>query len=185
MTKLTPINNRAPAALDAPPLRNAEAFLEGVARELMTVSAMLRSAELRDQVCQAETVRHANNALQDATADVRKALRRACEPATVASICESIEALIQSIPQGEVADGYCAALTVDVGSLHPSRGGLEAACRRLRTTAMYRPKIPEVLTAVREGTALYEASLRALDQLPGQIARAEHARLHAERRRTG
>ena len=39
------------------------------------------------------------------------------------------------------ADSYSAALTMDVGSLQPSRGALEAACRWLRATAMFRPKI--------------------------------------------
>ena len=43
----------------------------------------------------------------------------------------------------------------------------------LRTTAMFRPKIPEVLAAVREAGIIYEKALRALHELPGQIARAE------------
>jgi hypothetical protein len=63
---------------------------------------------------------------------------------------------------------------MDVGSLEPSLGALEAASRRLRTTAMFRPKIPEVLAAVREAGIMYETTLRALDELPGLIARAEH-----------
>jgi hypothetical protein len=64
---------------------------------------------------------------------------------------------------------------MDVGSLEPSRGALEAAGRRLRTTAMFRPKIPEVLAAVREAGIMYETALRAINELPAQIARAEHA----------
>jgi hypothetical protein len=64
-----------------------------------------------------------------------------CQPATVAEVCEHIAVLIQSIPQGDPADSYSAALTMDVGSLQPSRGALEAACRWLRATAMFRPKI--------------------------------------------
>ena len=68
-----------------------------------------------------------------------------------------------------------------VGSLQPSRGALEAACRWLRTTAMFRPKIPEVLAAVREAGIIYEKALRALDELPGQIARAEHAWKQSEK----
>jgi hypothetical protein len=70
---------------------------------------------------------------------------------------------------------------MDVGSLQPSRGALEAACRWLRTTAMFRPKIPEVLAAVREAGIIYEKALRALDELPGQIARAEHAWKQSEK----
>jgi hypothetical protein len=65
---------------------------------------------------------------------------------------------------------------MDVGHLQPSRGALEAACRRLRTTAMYRPKISEVLSAVREAGIVYEMAIRALDELPGQIVRAERQR---------
>jgi hypothetical protein len=37
---------------------------------------------------------------------------------------------------------------------------------------MYRPKIPEVLNAVREAAIMYEAAERAIDELPGLIARA-------------
>ena len=59
------------------------------------------------------------------------------------------------------------------GSLQPSRGALEAACRWLRTTAMFRPKIPEVLAAVREAGIMYKTALRAIDELPGQIEGAE------------
>jgi alkanesulfonate monooxygenase SsuD/methylene tetrahydromethanopterin reductase-like flavin-dependent oxidoreductase (luciferase family) len=97
------------------------------------------------------------------------------EPATLVELGECIETLIQSIPQGDPAGGYSTALTMDVGSLQPSRGALEAACRWLRTAAMFRPKISEVLAAVREAGIMYETALRAIDQLPGQIARAEHA----------
>ena len=94
---------------------------------------------------------------------------------------ERIAALIQSVPQGDPANAYSAALTMDVGNLQPSRGALEAACRWLRTTAMFRPKIPEVLAAVREAGIIYEKALRALDELPGQIARAEHAWKQSEK----
>jgi hypothetical protein len=62
-----------------------------------------------------------------------------------------------------------------VGTLEPSRGALEAACRWLRTAAMFRPKISEALAAVREAGIIYETALRAIEELPGQIARAEHA----------
>jgi hypothetical protein len=147
--------------------------LESTARELMTASALMRTAELRDQLCQAETVERAGNALKAATANVRNALQKAREPATVADICEGIEGLIQSIPHGEPTEGYSAALTLDVGSLQPSRGGLEIACRKLRTTCMRRPTIPDVLAAVREGIAVYEAARRALEELPSLIVRAQ------------
>jgi hypothetical protein len=46
-----------------------------------------------------------------------------------------------------------------LGSLEPSRGALEAAGRRLHTTAMFRPKIPEVLAAVREAGIVCQAGL--------------------------
>jgi hypothetical protein len=45
---------------------------------------------------------------------------------------------------------------------------------------MFRPKIPEVLEAVREAEIMYAAALRAIDELPGQIARAEHAHEQAK-----
>ena len=174
MTDLTPIGGQQLASLDDLPQRRADERLEDLARELMMVTAMLCSAELRSSLCEAETVERAKRALQ-AGASARTALRTACQPATVADVCEHIAVLIQSIPQGDPADSYSAALTMDVGSLQPSRGALEAACRRLRTTAMFRPKISEVLAAVREAGIMYETALRALDDLPGQIARADHA----------
>jgi hypothetical protein len=144
--------------------------------ELMTASALVRRAELRDQLCQAETVERARNALKAATAEVRSALQTACDPATVAEVCERIDGLIESIPHGEPADGYSAALTMDVGGLQPSRGGLEIACRKLRITCMRRPTIPDVLAAVREGIAVYEAAQRALEELPNLIKRSQKQR---------
>jgi hypothetical protein len=165
---LTPIENKLPARLDGFPQPSAEEKLESLARELMTVAAVLRSAELRGDACQAAVIERARRALQ-AGAAARAALESACEPATVAEICERVARLIRSIPQGDPADSYSADLTTDVGSLQPSRGALEAACRRLRTTALYRPKICEVLDAVREATVMYEAALRAIDGLAAQL----------------
>jgi flagellar biosynthesis regulator FlbT len=179
MTKLTPIEGRTLVSLDDLPQPSTEERLENLARELMTAASMLRGAELRDQLCQVETVERAKRALQ-AGAAARTHLRAACELATVAEVCDNIAALIDSTSQRGPEDGYSAALTTDVGSLQPSRGALEAACRRLRITAMFRPKIPEVLEAVREAEIMYAAALRAIDELPGQIARAEHAHEQAK-----
>jgi hypothetical protein len=175
-------DRRTLASPDAVPAQRPEELLEEIARELMTAAAVLRSAELRGQACPPETVDRAKQALTAATPEARKALRTASEPATLVELGERIAALIQSIPQGDPADGYSAALTMDVGSLQPSRGGLEVACQRLRTTATFRPKIPEVLAAVRDGIAMYGGALRALNELPELIARAEHARQQTERR---
>ena len=173
---LAPIGGgRTLTSPDAVPARRPAERLEEIARELMTVTAMLRSAELRNHVCSAETVERAKQALTAATPEARQALLAASEPSTLVELGERVAALIQSVPQGDPANAYSAALTMDVGSLQPSRGALEAACRWLRTTAMFRPKISEVLAAVREAGIVYETALRALDELPGQIARAEHA----------
>jgi hypothetical protein len=147
--------------------------LEAIARELMTVTAMLRSAELRGEICSAETLARAKQALAAATADVRKAFRKACEPATLQDLAEGITSLIQSTSHSDPADGYSRALVVDVGSMQPSRGALDVACRRLGTTTMFRPSIPEVLAAVREAKILYETALRSLGELPDKIARGE------------
>jgi hypothetical protein len=179
MTSLTPFEERPLKKLDGLPTPRAEERLEATAHELMAVSGMLRSAELREELCAVGTLERAKRAA-GAIATVRTALKTACQPATIADLGEHIEALIKSIPQGEPADDYQRALVRDVGSLQPTRGALEAACRRLRTTAMFRPKIPEVLDAVREAGAVYAAALRVLDELPGQIARAEHSRQQAE-----
>jgi hypothetical protein len=179
MTKLTPIEGRPLVSLDDLPQPSAEERLENLARELMTVASMLRGAELRGELSQAETIERAKRALQ-AGAAVRTPLRAACERATIAEVCDRIALLIDSTSQRDPEDGYSGALMTDVGSLQPSRGALEAACRRLRTTAMFRPKIPEVLDTVREAGTMYAAALRALDELPGQIARAEHARERAK-----
>ena len=174
MTSLAPIGGgRTLTSPDAVPARRIEERLEEIARELMTVTAMLRSAELRNHVCSAETVERAKQALTAATPEARQALGAACEPSTLVELGERIAALIQSVPQGDPANAYSAALTMDVGSLQPSRGALEAACRWLRTTAMFRPKIPEVLAAVREAGIMYKTALRAIDELPGQIEGAE------------
>jgi hypothetical protein len=48
---------------DAVPTRRMEERLEEIARELMTVSAMLRSAELRSEVCPSDKVERAKLAL--------------------------------------------------------------------------------------------------------------------------
>jgi hypothetical protein len=184
MTKLTPIEGRPLVSLDDLPQPSAEERLENLARELMTAASMLRGAELRGELSQAQTIERAKRGLQ-AGAAVRTALRAACEPATVAEVCDCIALLIDSTSQRDPEDGYSGALTTDVGSLQPSRGALEAACRRLRTTAMFRPKIPEVLDAVREAGTVYPAALRAIDELPGQIARAEHAHEQAKQLRKG
>lgn len=176
MTSFAPIGGgRTLTSPDAVPARRIEERLEEIARELMTVTAMLRSAELRSEVCPCDTVKRAKLALAGATPEAQQAFRAACEPATLVELGECIETLIQSIPQGDPAGGYSTALTMDVGSLQPTRGALEAACRWLRTAAMFRPKISEVLAAVREAGIIYETALRAIDELPGQIARAEHA----------
>jgi hypothetical protein len=174
MSNLTPIGGRTLASQNVP-ARCYEEMLEGLARQLMAAAATLRSAELRGQACPAETVKRAKEVLTAAPPEARRALRVACEPASLGEVGERIAALIHSIPQGEPEARYSAALTMDVGSLRPSRGALEAACRRLRATAMYRPKIPEVLAAVREAALVYEAAVRAIDELPGLIARAGQA----------
>jgi hypothetical protein len=134
---------------------------------------------LRGELPQAETIERARRALQTGAAK-RTALGAACEPATVGEVCDRIAVLIDSTSQRDSEDGYSSALTTDVCSLRPSRGGLEAACRRLRTTAMFRPKIPEVLDAIREAGTVYIAALRAIDELPEQIAQAEHANEQAK-----
>lgn len=164
---------KAVASRDDVPAHSAEERLEQIARELMTVMAMLRSSDLRNAVCPAETIERARQALAVAGPEVRKAILTACEPATLVELGERIAALIQSFPQGEPADGYSVSLTMDVGSLQPSRGALEAACRRLRTTAFFRPKIREVLAAVREADTMYSAALRAIDELPKRINLAQ------------
>ena len=169
------MDGKSLARRDGLPMRRDEERLEDLARELMTAAAVLRSAELRGDTCQDETVKYAKRVLQ-AGAAARATPEVVCKPATVAEICERIAGLIQSIPQGAPPDGYSADLTNDVGSLQPSWGALEAACRRLRTTALYRPKICEVLDAVREAGAMYEAAMRAIDGLPALIARAENVR---------
>jgi hypothetical protein len=177
MNNLNPLVDRQVTNLHGLPQPSVEERLENLARELMTVASMLRSAELRGDLCPAETIERAKRALQ-AGIGAHSAIQSACKPATVGEVCERIAALIQSIPQGDPADGYSAALTMDVGGLQPSRGALEIACRRLRTTAMFRPKIPEVLAAVREAGIMYAAALRATDELPRRISRAERGGGH-------
>lgn len=182
MTKLTSIEGRPLVNLDDLPQASAEEKLEHLARELMTTASLLRGAELRGELSQAKTIERAKQALQ-AGAAVRTPLRAASERATIAEVCDRIALLIDSTSQRDPGDGYSGALMTDVGSLQPSRGALEAACRRLRTTAMFRPKIPEVLDAVREAGTVYTAALRAIDELPDQIARAEHANEQAKQSR--
>ena len=81
---LAPIGGgRTLTSPDAVPARRPAERLEEIARELMTVTAMLRSAELRNHVCSAETVERAKQALTAATPEARQALRAACEPSTL------------------------------------------------------------------------------------------------------
>ena len=137
MTSLAPIGGgRTLTSPDAVPARRIEERLEEIARELMTVTAMLRSAELRNHVCSAETVERAKQALTAATPEARQALRAACEPSTLVELGERIAALIQSVPQGDPANAYSAALTMDVGSLQPADGdklAQEIDCRHRMT----------------------------------------------------
>src|SRR4029077_12894776 len=82
MTDLTAIGGHQLASLDDLPQRRAGERLEDLARELMMVTAMLCSAELRNGLCEAETVERAKRALQ-AGASARTGLRTVCQPATV------------------------------------------------------------------------------------------------------
>jgi hypothetical protein len=80
MTDLTAIGGHQLASLDDLPQRRAGERLEDLARELMMVTAMLCSAELRNGLCEAETVERAKRALQ-AGASARTGLRtRGAEP---------------------------------------------------------------------------------------------------------
>ena len=123
MTSLAPIGGgRTLTSPDAVPARRPAERLEEIARELMTVTAMLRSAELRSELCSSDKVERAKLAVAGATPEAQQALRAACEPATLVELGECIETLIQSITRGDPAGGYCTTLTMDVGSLEPSRG---------------------------------------------------------------
>src|SRR5262249_27559161 len=105
MTSLTPFEERPPKKRDGLPTPRAEEQLEAIGRELMAVSGMLRSAELRGELCGVEMLERAKRAA-GAIATVRTALKTACQPATITELGEHIEALIKSIPQGEPADEY-------------------------------------------------------------------------------
>ena len=88
------IRGRTLTSPDAVPARRPEEWLEDIARELMTVMAKLRSAELSGELCPAETIERAKLALAVATPEARKALQTACEPATLVELGERIANLI-------------------------------------------------------------------------------------------
>jgi hypothetical protein len=98
---LAPIGGgRTLTSPDAVPARRPAERLEEIARELMTVTAMLRSAELRSELCSSDKVERAKLAVAGATPEAQQALRAACEPATLVELGECIETLIHSISQG-------------------------------------------------------------------------------------
>jgi hypothetical protein len=65
--------------------------------------------------------------------------RKGAGPTNTATAQGSVDAAPpRALKQFRPADSYSAALTMDVGTLEPSRGALEAACHRLRTGAIQR-----------------------------------------------
>jgi hypothetical protein len=108
-------------------------------------------------------------------ATLRRELPRALSPATVEEIGARIAALIKSIPNPgkEDLEIYARLLTDDVGAQSPTRLGLEIACRRLRRTAEWLPKIAQVLTALEKIEAGIRDAPRSLEELPALVEQAQ------------
>jgi hypothetical protein len=174
MTRIVPLASQLPKNPDIYPAPTIEQATERLARELVATLATLRRAELMGEAPKAEAIERAERTLAAATSTARLRLEQASSPATHEDIAANIAAMIGSNPHGGqvVGEVYGPLIVADVGALEPSKGAIEAACRKLRTNSEWLPKIPELLAAVREAEQVYTAARRALNELPGIIARA-------------
>src|SRR5262245_24853773 len=140
MNTMVPLSSQVPEIF---PARTAEEATEAVARDVVAAFGALRRAEMMAETCSMEAVEQAKRALAAVTATERVRLEEACRPATHEDLAVSLAAMIGSIPHGHQAVAgqvYGTMMVGDVGAMEPSKGAVEAACRRLRTSSRYLPK---------------------------------------------
>jgi hypothetical protein len=109
--------------------------------------------------------------------DLRREIEKALAPATIDEIRKHIVLLLDSNPRAQrLTESFGDLVESDIGSLQPSRGAIEAACRSLRVTPRPEfkpvPDIPEIIEAVKAKQMTLEMSLRALDGMPKSIDEA-------------
>ena len=152
---------------------------------LASINGDLRDKSLRDPLATLETF------IESKSDRALAYLAKSSRPATRREISEHIAMLLVCLPGAkDDAEEFAKALTLDVASQHPSIGALEAACRRLRRTLHFRPKIVEMLEALAEAEQRISYARKTIEELPALIDKAktaltdaEQARQETERRR--
>jgi hypothetical protein len=162
--------------------------LEQLERRLRT--AMAASGELKVAM-QSNVVERLSAAIDDAKrlivsgeiAALQGELPSALAPATLEEIGARIALLIKSFPQRGKDDleTYAQLLIEDVGAESPTRLGLEIACRRLRRSVEWLPKISQVLETLKKTEAWIRHAPNSLERLPKFVSEAR-ASLATERR---
>ncbi len=149
---------------------------EKLARNLVAAFSVLLHAQVTGEPRPPDVVRQAKQALAALTVTERNRIESACRPATAYELAGFIGMMLAGNPQSakhQGGDQYATILVADISALSPSVGAIETGCRKIRTTSPWLPKIPDVLDAVREAGSMYAAAVRAADELPVLIARAQ------------
>lgn len=124
--------------------------------------------------------------------ELKSEIKKALAPATVDEIRKHIVLLLDSNPRAQrLTESFGDLVESDVGSLEPSKGAIEAACRYLRTTPRPEfkpvPDIPEIVEAVKSKQRRLEMAESVIDGMPAKIEEArkqlaEWGRINARRR---
>jgi hypothetical protein len=108
--------------------------------------------------------------------DLRTALEAALAPATHDDVADALESLVGAFPNSKADALFGRLLVADVGALRPSRGALDAACRRLRRTFKFLPAIAEICDAIDHAEKYtYRNALDYLEKLPRKLAAGKEA----------
>lgn len=107
-------------------------------------------------------------------AAIRDMARRAA-PADIREIKQSLAALVAAFPNSGRTDltAFGVALALDVVSRRPSTFAITEACRKLRHSSRFLPAIAEIMAAIDEAEAKFQAVDRSLRRLPEMITDAE------------
>jgi hypothetical protein len=90
--------------------------------------------------------------------------------------------LVGAFPNSKADALFARLLVSDVGALQPSRGAIDAACRRLRRTFKFLPSIAEVCEAIDFAEKYtFRDALEYLEELPRRVIAGKQTMMdHAE-----